>query len=48
MSLEGAVKLLVEHKDEFLGDDGTVKKKYNIPLSSNIALAMKYDLGMKV
>ena len=47
MSIDDIVQLIIDHKDEFLGDDGTAKKKYNIPLRPNIALAMKLDLGIK-
>ena len=47
MSLDEVIKILMEHEDEFLGDDGTAKKKYNIPIRPHIAYAMKLTHGMK-
>ena len=47
MSLDDVVQTIMDHKEEFLGDDGTAKKKYNLPLRPHIALAMKIDRGIK-
>ncbi len=50
MTYSEAIAIMQAHKDEFIAKDGGTAAtiKYKIPLKPQFAIAMKYDLGMKV